>query len=331
MATDQSAVNATSLYQLKANELADEILKVDLAYDDSYDLSQVDLTDRIQVRIDKNNAPKEMVERFTWQMSNSLFPPIVVTEDDVIVDGNTRAHAHRQREDRYVHALIVPVARHGADEETVQRLELFGQALNSVNGKSLDKNEQRSMVYHLIRLGRSNREIQVSAGVKNNVVAQIRNEVEGEDKLLRVGLPIDLVSGPALRALGVVADLNDQPFAELAQLTEDAGFNVGEIRGMAATIRETGSDELALERIKKERDANATRITERRSGTGGHPPAARQLRMRLGFINSRVPEAFVETNTEIMGDFLSELQQAVAVLSEAAVLQEKRVQEVAGA
>jgi hypothetical protein len=329
MATEQTVVETDDPYVLKAIELAQEILGVTPVFDPNYDLSQVNFNERVQVRIDKNNAPKEMVERYTWQMSDSRFPPMVVTEDNVMTDGNTRGLAHRQREERFVHALVLPVSRHGADDVTIQRLELYGQALNAVNGKPLDKNEQRKMVYRSIRLGRTNRETQVSAGVKPVLVTEVRHEIEGEDKLLRVGLPVDLVSGATLRALGTIADLNDQPFAELAQLAADAGFNVGEIKALAASVRETGSDELSLERIAKERDANATRITQRESGENGHPPASRQLRQRLGYINSRPAEAFVETNVEIMSDYLSDLQQTVAILNETIKLQAARVEEVA--
>jgi hypothetical protein len=329
MATELSS-SMEHPYLLQAMGLAAEILGVAPVLETEYDLSRVDLGERVQVRIDKNNAPKEMVERYTWQMSDSLFPPIVVTQDDVIVDGNTRAHARRQRDERYVHALVIPIARQGADDETVERLELFGQALNAVNGKPLDKDEQRMMVYHSVRLGRSNREIQATAGVAVKVISAVRNEIAGEDKLLRVGLPIDLVSGATLRALGAAADLNDEPFTELAKLTADAGFNVGEIKAMAATVRQTGSDTLALERIAGERDANATRIQERKSGGNGHPPAARQLRQRLGFINSRPAEAFLETNPEIMGDYLAELHAALIVLTDAVRLQEERLKTVTG-
>jgi len=328
MATEQNIVGLEDPYVLQAIELAEKHLGVTPVFEANYDLSQVDFGERVQVRIDKNNAPKEMVERFTWQMSESRFPPMVMTQDGVTVDGNTRGLAHRQREERFVHALVLPIAVKGADDETIQRLELYGQALNAVNGKPLDKTEQRAMVYRSIRLGRTNREIQTSVGVKPSLITAVRHEIDGEDKLLRVGLPPDFVNGATLRALGVVADLNDQPFAELAQLTADAGFNVGEIKALAASVQETGSDELGLDRIAKEREANATRITERKTGSNGHPPASRQLRQRLGYINSRPAEAFVETNVEIMRDYLTELQDAVAVLAETVRLQTIRVEEI---
>jgi hypothetical protein len=309
----------------RAIALSEQLFGEAPTLDAEYDYTQINLGDRLQVRFDKNNAPAEMVARYVWQMSESRFPPIVVTQDHRIVDGNTRAKARRLREDRYAPALVLPVNGQDTDDETRERLLFMGQALNSVNGKPLDKKEQREMVRHSLALGMSAKEIQSAAGVKLNVITAVRNEIAGEDKLLHVGLPADLVRETSLRALGKASDLNDEPFAELAKLTADAGFNATEVGGLASTARKLGSDSLALERISAERDANATRIAQREEGGNGHPPASRQLRQRLGYIKAKPAEAFVETNPEMMVDYLADLKTAVAILTETIGLQEARL------
>jgi hypothetical protein len=309
----------------RAFQLCEQLFGEPPVIEAEFDLSRVNLDERVQVRFDKNNAPREMVNRFAWQMSESKFPPIVVTVDAVIVDGNTRAKARREREDRYVSAVVLPVNGKDADDVTKERLIFLGQALNALNGKPLDRKEQREMVRHSLSLGMSAKEIQSAAGVKANVVTAVRNEVAGEDKLLRVGLPVDLVRDTSLRALGKASNLNDAPFAELAKLTADAGFNAREVAALAGSVRGLGSDTLALDRVATERDANATRIAQRKEGHDGHPPASRQLRQKLGYINTRPPAAFVETNTDVMADYLDELKTAAAILAETITLQETRV------
>jgi hypothetical protein len=302
-----------------------------------YDLTKVDPDERVQIRIDKNNAPREMVERFAAQMAFSVFPPIVVTQDDRTVDGNTRVAARRRREDRYCPALQIPISWDESDDEMRTRLEYLGLALNNSNGKALDRVERRRMVRDALELGMTTKQITATVGFPASVVNSIRHEVEAEAKTRRVGKN-ELVDpdqpklrDASLRALGRATDLNDQPFAELAQLTADAAFNANEVSAMASAIREVGSDELALERIERERDANAQRIADLARGGNGHPPAARVLRQRLGFIDSREAAALVETNRERMQDHLDAVEAAIEKLTEVAQLQREALAAVVDA
>jgi hypothetical protein len=299
-----------------------------------FDLTLVDPEGRVQVRIDKNNAPREMVERFAAQMAFSAFPPIVVTQDARIIDGNTRYRARRRREERFTPALVVPVAWETADPEMQIRLEYLGLALNNSNGKALDRVERRRMVRDAVALGMNTSQIVATVGFPANTVNGIRREVEAEAKVKSVGkgdlVEVDrpVLRDAALRALGKAVDLNNEPFAELAQLTADAGFNASEVVAMASSIRDTGSDVLALERINREREANAQRIADRRRGGDGHPPASRVLRQRLGFIEGREAAALVETNREKMDDHLAAVEAAIEKLTKVAELQRQAIAEV---
>jgi hypothetical protein len=73
------------------------LLGVEAEFTDRYDRLQIRGDDRVQSRIDKNNAPKFMVERYANQMGEFTFPPVIVTQDHVTVDGNTRVKARAQR------------------------------------------------------------------------------------------------------------------------------------------------------------------------------------------------------------------------------------------
>lgn len=324
--------NFDSVNFTDAADLVEAIIGVEATLEQEFDLSRIDPDGRVQVRIDKNNAPREMVERFAGQMAFSAFPPIVVTADARIIDGNTRYRARRKREDRFCPALVVPVAYEDADEALKTRLEYLGLALNNSNGKALDRKERRTMVRDALELGMSTKQITATVGFPATVVNGIRRELEAETKLERVGLndpnePLQ-IRDASLRSLGRAVDLNDQPFAGLATLAIDAGFAASEISALAASVREVGSDELALERIAREREANVQRIADRRRGGNGHPPAARTLRQRMGFILARETSALVETNRERMAEHLEALEQTIAKL-ESVLAEQRQVVEAA--
>src|SRR5215831_15489384 len=75
-----------------------------------YDLTQLDKSRRVQVRDPNHYAPKDAVERFAIQMQHSQFPPIVVTADAWIVDGNTRVGASLLRDNKFFPAIELEIA-----------------------------------------------------------------------------------------------------------------------------------------------------------------------------------------------------------------------------
>src|SRR5262245_41166753 len=135
-----------------------------------FDLTRIDPDERVQIRIDKNNAPREMVQRFASQMAFSKFPPIVVTRDPRIVDGNTRYRGRVEGGERYAAALVIPIEYDTAEPEMKVRLHYLGLALNNSNGKALDKAERREMARNAILLGMSTRQISSTVGFPDKTI-----------------------------------------------------------------------------------------------------------------------------------------------------------------
>ena len=309
--------------------LIEAMLGVKPKLEPDFDLTRLDPNERVQIRLDPNNAPKEMVQRFTSQMAFSKFPPIVVTRDPKIVDGNTRYRARTERGERYSGALVIPIDYDTADTDTKVRLHYLGLALNNSNGKALDKVERREMARNAILLGMSTRQIASTVGFPDKVIEALRKEVAAEVKLEELGLDELVIRDAPKRALGGVADkLENELFSGLATLTADAGFNVAEVKAMSTSIKEVGTTELGLERLDREREANAQRIADLKRGGDGHPPASRALMQRLGFINGdREVSAMVETNREKMAEHLAAIETAIARLTEVAELQRQAIAE----
>ena len=136
-------------------KLIEAIVGVQAELDEHYDRLQIRTDDRVQSRIDKNSAPKFMVERYANQMGEYTFPPIVVTRDGLTVDGNTRNKAREVRNERYCSALVIPIDWNTADEATQQKLTLLSELINNMNGLPLFDEERSKMVINLISMGAS--------------------------------------------------------------------------------------------------------------------------------------------------------------------------------
>lgn len=299
------------------------IMHVEPILDEHYDMLRLDPDERVQVRIDKNNAPREMVERFVHQMSFSQFPPVVVTQDAKIVDGNTRVKAHWERETRFGPALVVPIDFEGADADTRNRLLLLGRILNNSNGKPLDREERKQMVRTAVTLGMSQQQMTGTIGFRPATIRAVQREMDGEDALERVGLDKNLLKPGALGALGGFAQLHDEPLRALAELAAEANYGSQELKALAVEVARAGSDQNALLQVEHAREADAQRIEDVRRGGAGKPAQSKQLRQRLGFIAARDPEVMVERNPEEAQDHLRAIRQAIEILTRTLEVQER--------
>ena len=144
-----------------------------------YDLSQLDKSRRIQVREDGHYAPKDMVDRMSVQMGESVFPPIVVTQDAWIDDGNTRVGARLARGDKFAHAIVVEIDWEGARTTESDRLKLRALAaiLNSNSGKPLDKKETERSVRDMIKLDWKPEEIARTLGLPATRISLVKRQM----------------------------------------------------------------------------------------------------------------------------------------------------------
>ena len=85
-----------------------EIERLGLSYheDQNFDLNRLSKDRRVQVRDSDHYAPPERVEEYANQMAQTIFPPIVVTSDDYLIDGATREAAYAIRKQRFVPAYV---------------------------------------------------------------------------------------------------------------------------------------------------------------------------------------------------------------------------------
>lgn len=294
-----------------------------------YDLEKLDTSRRVQVRDTPHYAPKDEVERYSIQMAYSQFPPIIVTEDAWVLDGNTRVGACLERGNKFFPALVLGVSWGKASEKQKNELVALAATLNSQNGRPLDRKEARAVAAKLVSLNWKTEQIARAIGVQKNIVGAVKREIDAEKKLTKVGLDGNgALKGASLRALGQtpVLALNDAPYREVAQLAADAGLNQGEIISLAKSAKESGSDADALAVISATRAEFADRIREHALTGAGKPPVARQLRQGMGWITKYAetdPESLVETNPVAIEAHVDALKQSISILTAVLAAQEK--------
>lgn len=293
-----------------------------------YDLTKVDYNRRVQVREVKHYNPRELVERYAVQMSETAFPPIVVTADGWLVDGNTRTEARKRiRKEKFSPALVLDVAYETATAKQKRYLNILAGTLNANSGLALTSKEGRLLAVDMIAEGFKAEQIARALGIKPAGVTQVKKEIEAEAKLKRVGLGTNgSLKGASLRALGAkdVLALNDAPYRELAKLAADAGFNASEISSTAREIKETGADDASIKRIEELRVEMNDRIREHELTGVGKPPVSRQLRQHLGYVAKFVgrEQELIETDPKVSEKHVETIKSAIVVLTEVLRLQE---------
>src|SRR5215471_1061469 len=231
------------------------------------------LTKRAQVRDSDNYVPAEAVDRYSVQMGESEFPPIIVTMDDYVVDGNTRRQASLKRKNRYFPAWVIQIKYETAPPEKRMQIEALAATMNSQNGQPLTLAERRRHCASLIKMNWKNEQIARALGIAVSQVTGIRQEADARARITAVGVRNGRLRPAVLRSLGrtAVLALNNTPYVELVRLAEDANLKADEITTMAKAARETGSDTAALGYLGEQRNGMADRIRQNALTGVGNP------------------------------------------------------------
>jgi hypothetical protein len=300
-----------------------EIERLGFKWDEvaDYDLSQLSVDRRVQTRESAHYAPKETVDQYAVAMGEVAFPPIVVTSDAWIVDGNTRVAAKLKRKEKFSSAIVIDIAFGRSTDKQQNLLHALAATLNQMGGQRLTQKETRAVADRFVKLGWKAEQIGRAIGLAPAGVTQIKKEIDAAEKLRRVGLDANgALKGASLRALGAkdVLALNDVPFKELAMLAADAGLNASEINSTAKDARTTGSDAAQVELISNLRTEFGDRIREKSLTGSGKPPMSRQLRQHLGFVTKFAgrEQELLETDPKVHATHVEALSNAIAVLSE---------------
>lgn len=290
-----------------------------------YDRLHVQLQRRVQSRIDVNNAPDYMVQRYARLMSETRFPPPLYTEDGVPIDGNTRTRAYIERNVRYIEAYVLPIKALDADPMITRKLKLLSLALNAKNGLALDEAELVNYATELILDGVSDEEIVGQTGVKLSKVTSLRDRNRAADRLTTLGLNVEGLKMPetVLRAFGKpnAMRLDDDFYKAIVGLTKDAGITkAGAVSAMATAIHEAPTPETKQERLARERKALEPQILARENDQL-HLPLTDWWRKAMDKILAHQVTSFIETNPEKAAEYVEKIDKVLDKIAEIRELQ----------
>jgi hypothetical protein len=302
-----------------AKPTADLIEKLGFQWELDYEYPTPDGR-RVQIREEAHYTPREMVMRIASAMARrEKLPPIVVTKDGYIIDGNTRTAAAQHNKYPSVQALVIPDSYEGCTEKVERRLKLLGAAFNARNGKGIDREEIRKAI---VAIGQDptydGTRIAALIGVTDATVKSILAEMKAKDRAESVGVHLNgSVAATPLRILGQASEkLNDEPFRAVAALAQDTGMAPGDLREVIKQMHEAKSDEGALRVVDEHRAARREQIAEYRASGKSKPPPAAKLRQRLGFILDfeKNPRDLTELNPEVVAKHRDAIERSIAVL-----------------
>ncbi len=294
-----------------------------------YDLDLIDQNERVQVRDSDHYAPKAQVAQYAVQMGQTPFPPIVVSRNNWLIDGNTRKEARRIRKEKYTAAIIVD-ADFGKSAKVDARLHALAATLNQTGGQRLTPQEAKAAAKKMLAGGETWKPEQISraVGIKTSAVAQVKRELAAEAKFAKVGFAHgDKLPRSVVNTLGSadVTVLNDVPFKKLTDLALDANLAPKEVNDLAKAMKATGSDAGMISHIDAKRAEMVDRIKEHALFGNGKPAPSSMLRRALGSVTkyAATPSALVEHSPAAMAEHLKVIEAAIVTLQAVAKLQEE--------
>ena len=305
-------------------------LRFAYSYDPEYDRSKIDRKSGFQVRDDGHIAPVHGIMKLVEMLkAGASLPPILMTKDGVMPDGNTRDGAYGRLDWPTIPAIVLDVHYKKADERTQRKVHILAATLNARNGEGLTESEGHRAAMKMIEEGYNTAEISRRLGVKAWTVQNLKYKVEARSRLDKLGLPEDVVSETMLIVLGNQGiKLNNQPFKDVVQIIVDAGLRREEVLDLIKEIKEASSDEGAVEIIQQRREDWDDRIHEhRQKGNGGKTIPSAQLRKMLGYVLKYEgdEEPLVEMTRAKMEEHLSVVERSIAILTEVASYQRQRL------
>ena len=242
---------------------------------------------RVQVRESDHYAPPAGVKAFAQALKGGVvFPPLVTTIDNFLVDGNTRVEAGRQNKMPHFHALVITTPYEKASPETRDKFIALAATLNQLNGVRLTLAEAKMAAIALIRLGWTIPNIQRSLGLNQGLVYRISREQEALQRITRLGMIAPAAAYLSNAGTKQMLALNDEPYKRLILLMTDANLRTREIKEIAEEAKNAGSDQAANDVIKKHRDALEQRILDHALTGNGKPSKGAKFRQAMGRVLS---------------------------------------------
>jgi hypothetical protein len=150
MTTSSETLLRRHLHPAASEQIESKLVarQIDHVFEPNLPLDAIQNAEGQQVRLDRNRAPKQMVEQYAEQMKRgAIFPAIVVNEHRQLLDGNARCTAALKRGQTVIPAYVCS----GVTELEARSLSI---ELNQSHGLRMTDQEVRAFVAGCIRDGK---------------------------------------------------------------------------------------------------------------------------------------------------------------------------------
>lgn len=250
---------------------------LDYEYVAEFELDKVRVADWAQVRAAASIADKDTLAEFRTQMTQgAVYPPIVLMEPDVLVDGNHRVAAAKGLRRKSFPAFIVKF-------NSVDLAKSFSAAMNQLNGRRLTSQEAYQAATTMMARGMADEAIAREIGRSPTSVRDMRRKNEFAQRSAAI---------PELAKLMQQTPIPEKAQMKLATISHDPAFAeatkvIAETRPPAQTVTEIVE---AATKARTDADAiTAIRAKRAELAPAGPPPqrvilpqSVRYCRMTLG-------------------------------------------------
>jgi lambda repressor-like predicted transcriptional regulator len=222
-------------------------------------------------------------------------PPVVLSADGWLIDGNTRTAAADRLGWITYPAFVLDFNYNGAPAALLEQIFELAAVLNLTHGDNLDRANVEEVIARLAKDDTSPLDLARRLGVSRNMVQNVLYARTGRLRAERLGISYDAahISRTHMADLGRENDtITDVVFSRLLELSITGKLSSTEQAVVIKLVRAATTEPAKLAAIEAE-GADRDGI---RSGRATKPRPSAQLRQALGKVINRDPGELVETN-----------------------------------
>jgi ParB-like chromosome segregation protein Spo0J len=195
-----------------------------------------------QIRLEAHQAPAQAVDEYMTHMKHgAIFPPIVISHQGYLVDGNTRLAAANRLGRKTFAVYKVKFAHLG-------QAKMIGAALNQMGGDRLTEEEIVAAAEVMMKDSYGDEAIARTLGRSVSHIRNVRKDRTYRDAANRTGLSHLKIPKPTQRILANIA--HDEPFRAAVEAVVQAKPSTKDVSALVNRIEETRSDADALAAIQ---------------------------------------------------------------------------------
>jgi hypothetical protein len=282
-----------------------------------------DIGRRVQIRDDEKVAPPSEVSRYAQAMRRGdQMPPVVLTADNYMVDGNTRTEAANKLGWRTFPAFELDVSFHNAPDSIKRQLQYLGGGFNLTHGRGMNTANITHLVESLSLEDDTPRELARRLHLPESTASTVLNASKARKRATRLNIKLNgKLTNSHLKLFGAKSQLFTDPvFAQFILLTQDARLSIQATTDLAKRLQAAGTEAERLEVLREERNGYHDIIV----GGATSPSRAAQLRRSLGFlIGQDDPDVLAELEPSAADTHMKTMVAAARRLTEVIEAQQK--------